>query len=97
MRTLLLAVLLGAAALTAASARAADPLQNAHGGRYTTPSGATVAVYTSALLPVDETVNQRWADFVDTLVHGPEIAELTLVLEPFGQIQQQCGLGAYAC
>jgi hypothetical protein len=94
---LLLPVLVALLGLAPGVARAADPLQNAYGGTYTTPSGGTVAVYTSSLLPADDTVNQHWADFLDSLVHGPELAQLTLVLEPLGQVQQHCGLGAYAC
>src|SRR4051794_38191587 len=94
-RLLLLALV--AAAVAPAAASAADPLANAYGGPYTTPSGAVVRVYTSSLYPADDAVNQRWADFLDTLVHGSELADLTLVLEPSGQVQQHCGLGAYAC
>jgi hypothetical protein len=90
-------VLVAVAALAPAPVRAADPLDNAYGGRYTTPSGGSVAVYTSGLMPHDDAVNQRWADFLDRLPHGPELAELTLLVEPFAQVQQQCGLASYAC
>jgi len=90
-------VLLAAAAVAAGAARAADPLQNAYGGEYTAASGDVVKVYTSALLPHDDTVNQQWADFLGSLVHGSELASVTLVIEPFGQVQQHCGLGAYGC
>jgi hypothetical protein len=78
-------------------AAAADPLAGAYGGTYATPSGSSVRVYTAPFFPKDDAVNQRWADFLDSLVHGPELADLTLVLASTGQVQQQCGLGAYAC
>jgi hypothetical protein len=74
-----------------------DPSINAYGGQYVATSGAVVRVLTSPLYPRDDTVNQRWANFLDSLVHGPELAGLTLVLAPSGQVQQTCGLGAYAC
>jgi hypothetical protein len=95
MRALLLAGLL--ALLAAGPAAAADPFAGAHGGSYTTPSGVTVKVFTSAQYPVDDAVNQHWADFLDSLVHGPELAQLTLLLAPPGQVQQACGFGALAC
>jgi hypothetical protein len=94
------ALLIGclAAVLAApAPAAAADPLAGAYGGPYTTPSGMVVNVYTAPFYPRDDAVNVRWASFLDSLVHGPELADLTLVLAPTGQVQQQCGLGAYAC
>jgi hypothetical protein len=90
-------VLVAVAALAPAAARAADPLETAYGGRYPTPSGGTVAVYTSGLMPDDDAVNQRWADFLDSLAHGSELADLTLLVAPFSQVQQQCGLASYAC
>lgn len=95
MKALLLAAVLALAA--ALPAAAADPFDGAHGGAYTTPSGLPVKVFTSAQYPVDDTVNQRWADFLDSLVHGPELELLTLLLAPAAQVQQVCGLGALAC
>jgi hypothetical protein len=97
MRGVLLIACAGAALAAPTLAGAADPIAGAYGGIYATPSGSSVRVYTAAFFPKDDAVNQRWADFVDSLVHGPEIADLTLVLASTGQVQQQCGLGAYAC
>jgi hypothetical protein len=82
---------------TAAARGLADPSINAYGGSYGTATGESVRVLTSPLYPQADAVNQKWADFLATLVHGPELAELTLVLAPTGQVQQTCGLGAYAC
>jgi hypothetical protein len=95
MRTLLLAGLV--ALLAAARAAAADPLDGAFGGTYTTPDGAAVRVFTSADYPADPTVNQRWADYLASLVHGPELASVTLLLLPVAQLQRTCGFGALAC
>ncbi len=95
MRALLLAGLV--ALLAVGPAAAADPFAGAHGGPYTTSGGATVKVFTSTQYPADDAVNQRWADFLDSLVHGPELARLTLLLAPPGQVQQVCGFGALAC
>lgn len=95
MRVLLLAGLV--VLLTAGPAAAADPFAGAYGGDYTTPSGATVKVFTSAQYPADPAVNQRWADFLDSLVHGSELGQLTLLLAPAVQVQQVCGFGALAC
>jgi hypothetical protein len=97
MRGFLLIGCLAAVLAAPSTAAGADPLAGAYGGPYTTPSGAVVRVYTAPFYPRDDAVNERWAGFLDSLVHGPELADLTLVLASIGQVQQQCGLGAYAC
>jgi hypothetical protein len=96
-RSALLLVCVGAALASPAAALAADPTAGAYGGPYTAADGETVNVYTSSLYPKDDTVNQRWADFLASLVHGPELADVTLLLAPLGQVGQSCGLGAYGC
>jgi hypothetical protein len=96
-RSFLLIGCLAASLAAPTLAAAADPLVGAYGGPYTTPNGTVVKVYTAQFYPKDDAVNQRWANFLDSLVHGPELADLTLVLAPSGQVQQTCGLGAYAC
>lgn len=95
MRALLLA---GAVALLAVGpAAAADPLAGAFGGSYTAADGSVVRVFTASDYPVDPAVNQRWADFLGSLVHGDELARVTLVLAPSAQVQQLCGFAALAC
>jgi hypothetical protein len=42
-------------------------------------------------------VQQQWADFLTTLVHGPELATITVVLQPLRQVQFVCGRSALAC
>ncbi|MDX6487876.1 MAG: hypothetical protein QOK13_491 [Gaiellaceae bacterium] len=67
------------------------------GGVYTTPSGETVKVYASNTYPQDPAVGQRWADFLATLVHGPELGTITAYLAPLTEVQGLCGAQALAC
>jgi hypothetical protein len=100
-RALLLAgALAGAAALSgAATAAPADVLRspNFWGGRYTTSTGESVRVIASDAFPVDETVTRAWAEYLTSLVHGPELQRVSLYLAPFPEIQSTCGLEALAC
>jgi len=54
----------------------------AWGGVYTAKSGAHVTVYSSKEYPVDESVNQAAADFVDSLVYGKEISTVSIYFAP---------------
>jgi hypothetical protein len=69
------------------------------GGTYTTSTGEHVTIYTSQSYPQDEASNQRWADFLASLVHGSELASLTLYLETPSEVSRTCGgtdiLGCY--
>lgn len=69
------------------------------GGAYTTKTNEQVTIYSSNAYAVDEAANQRWADFVASLVHGPEISRVTIYLAPPAQVAQMCGaediLGCY--
>ena len=69
------------------------------GGPYTTSTGEHVTIYTSRSYPVDDASNQRWADFLASLVHGPELSSLTLYLETPAEVSRTCGgtdiLGCY--
>ena len=67
------------------------------GGSYTTPSGETVKVYASNTYPQDSAVGQRWANFLASLVHGPELATITAYLAPLTEVQGLCGAQALAC
>ena len=44
------------------------------GGQYRIATGESVTVYASNSYPVDPALGQRWADFLATLVHGPELS-----------------------
>jgi hypothetical protein len=69
----------------------------AWGGRYTTTTGETVNVTASDRYPVDETLTRSWAEYLTSLVHGPEIAHVTLYLAPSSEVQAMCGLAALGC
>jgi hypothetical protein len=71
----------------------------AWGGTYPTGDalGTSVRIDVSDAYPVDETLPQSWATFLGTLVHGPELASLTLRLEPIDDVGRVCGAGALAC
>jgi hypothetical protein len=89
----LVAALAGAVALAAAAA----PAASAWGGPYTTSRGEVVRVTMSDRYPVDHAVAQSWAEYVGSLVHGPELASVTLYLAPYSEVQSTCGFGALAC
>jgi hypothetical protein len=56
-----------------------------------------VTIYVSDSYPQDPATSQRWADFLASLVHGPELARLTAYLSPLDQVQALCGADALAC
>jgi hypothetical protein len=85
------------AALILLVAVLADPATATWGGRYTTSTGETVNVTASDRFPVDENVTRGWAEFLTTLVHGPELARVTLYLAPHSEVQSVCGFEALAC
>jgi hypothetical protein len=62
-------------------------------------SGATIAVDVTAACVANCTADgpQQIADFVGTLIHGPEVDLLTIQLDTPFQIIFDCGLGAEAC
>ena len=86
------AFLVGAAValVTAAGAGAAEPF-GFWGGEYTTRTNERVRVFSSPSYPVDPTVNQGWADFVASLVHGPELASVSVYLAPPAEVRALCG------
>jgi hypothetical protein len=94
-RALCLAGALVGATVLAGSvgARAAQ----AWGGSYPTSTGETVRVEVSDRYPVDETVTRAWAEYLASLVHGPELARVTLYLAPYSEVQSICGFDALAC
>lgn len=68
------------------------------GGPYTTSAGETVTVYAAdEYLAADPGFNQRWADFLSGLLHGPELSTLTLYVAPLARTRQLCGAGALGC
>jgi hypothetical protein len=71
----------------------------AWGGTYPTGDsiGTFVTIQVADAYPVDETLPQGWATYLGTLVHGPELARLTLDLMPLSSVQSVCGTQALAC
>ena len=67
---------------------AAQP--GAWGGVYTAKSGSQVTIYSSRYYPVDESVNQAAADFIGSLVHGPEISAVKIYFAPPAEVGILC-------
>jgi hypothetical protein len=67
------------------------------GGRYTASSGDSVTIYVSDAYAQDPATPQRWAEFLTSLVHGPELAKLKAYLAPLSEVQSICGAQALAC
>ena len=67
------------------------------GGPTVATNGETVTIYLSSTYPVDPAVAKQWADFMTTLVHGPELATVTIHLAPLVEVQRTCGARALAC
>jgi hypothetical protein len=70
------------------------------GGAYTTRTNEHVSVFSSPSYPVDPAVNQHWADFLASLVHGPELATVRVYRAPPAEVTRLCGgntdvLGCY--
>ncbi len=78
------------------SAKAAVPA-GSWGGTYRVPTGEAVTVYASNAYPVDPAMGQRWADFLDTLVHGSELSSVIVFLAPDAEVGRLCGTDAVAC
>jgi hypothetical protein len=83
--------------LRASKARRLLSLGNYWGGQYNTPTGELVTVYVSDTYPQDPAIPQRWANFLDSLVHGSELSQVTAYLAPLDEVQTICGLEALAC
>ncbi len=64
---------------------------------YATPDGARVSVDVSSSYRRDPAVVQRLVDFVDSLVHGPELSRLSISIRTPDELHGICGLGADAC
>lgn len=84
--------------LVAGAALSSAPVALAvHGGTYTTSTGEQVQILVSDRYPVDEARNQGWAEFLASLVHGSELATVTLHLAPPLELARICGPDAVAC
>jgi hypothetical protein len=67
------------------------------GGTYRTAAGEHVTVRVSDAYPLDEALAQRWADYLGSLVHGPELSLVRLYLAPLAEVAKICGPEALGC
>jgi hypothetical protein len=67
------------------------------GGVYKVATGENVTVYASNAFPMEPGLGQRWADFLASLVHGPELSTVTVLLSTPDEISRVCGQDALAC
>lgn len=68
------------------------------GGQTTAADGEVVTVYVqNELLGTDAGSPQAWADMLTGLVHGPEIASLTVYIATLDRVTATCGQGALGC
>jgi hypothetical protein len=67
------------------------------GGQTTATNGETVTVYFSDTYPVDQARALQWADFMTSLIHGPELQTVSIHLAPLNEMTRRCGVDALAC
>lgn len=67
------------------------------GGTFTASTGERVTIRFSDSYPQDPALAQRWADFLASLLHGPELQTVTVFLTPYREVRTICGAGALAC
>jgi hypothetical protein len=69
------------------------------GGATTATDGEVVNLYFSDVYPVDQTRALQWADFITSLIHGPELQTVFIHLAPLSEVQDRrhCGQDALAC
>lgn len=68
------------------------------GGPVTAADGEAVNVFVEdALLTVAPTAAQHWADVLAGLLHGPELATITIYMATIDKVREVCGVGALGC
>jgi hypothetical protein len=69
------------------------------GGATTATDGEVVNLYFSDAYPVDQTRALQWADFITSLIHGPELQTVSIHLAPLAEVEDRrhCGPDALAC
>lgn len=87
--------------IEAPSASSARISASALANRYPISDGSgaavTIAVTASCQAQCNAVYPQQIADFLGSLIHGPEISLLTVQLSTPAQIELECGFGAQAC
>ena len=67
------------------------------GGPTAASDGEIVTIFLSSTYPVDPALAKQWADFMTSLIHGPELATVSIHLAPLAEVQRICGIQALAC
>ena len=67
------------------------------GGPTVATDGETVTIFVSDSYPHDPALQKKWADFMTSLVHGPELSTVSIHLAPLAEVQRYCGAQALAC
>ncbi len=68
------------------------------GGPTTATDGEVVNIFFSDSYPVDQAEALQWADFMTSLVHGPELQTVAIHLAPLSEVARRCAdTNALAC
>ncbi len=65
------------------------------GGPITASTGEIVQIFVSDSLPAE--TPEKWAEFIATLTHGPELARLRSNIASLAEVQDLCGARALGC
>src|SRR5919109_2290864 len=84
-------LLLCCVALVVSAPAAAQAPAGFWGVTYTTSTNERVTIHLSTSYPVDDAAAQRWANFMASLVHGPELATANVFIAPPAQVARMCG------
>jgi hypothetical protein len=83
--------------LPASGLRSLSTSQAFWGGAVTASTGERINVRFSDSYPQDPARQQQWANFLASLLHGPELQTVVLYLAPLREVQSVCGASALAC
>ncbi len=75
--------------------RAARSAIEWRGGLVTASTGEVVEVFVSESLPAE--TPEKWAEFLASLTHGPELAQLRSNIASLAEVQDLCGFRALGC
>ena len=67
------------------------------GGRYDVAGGEAVTVFVSDAYSADPTAGQRWANYLGSLVHGSELADVEAHIVTPDEVGDMCGADALGC
>jgi hypothetical protein len=67
------------------------------GGTVTASTGERLTIRVSDSYPQDPALQQKWANFLSSLLHGPELQTVTVYLATLHEVQGICGRSALAC